>query len=315
MNPYSGDANIAFTSDGTLLYVPRGIESYSVGKVKWIDMQGHTSPLVDTINAYFSASISPDGQKVALHIQQANDDVWLYHVLRKSFTRLTFGDGNNGFPVWSPDGRFVIYAAERGHAPNIFRKPWDGSGTEERLTTNSHAQLPKAVSPDGKVVAFIQDGDIWFLSLDGSSTTAPFVQSSADETNPAFSPDGRYLAYETNESGRYEVVIVPYPSRNGKWQISSGGGSNAIWSPSGKEIYFTQGSTIYSVTVHPGSVFDFSAPQRVLDLPPEGAFLSGISPDGKRFVMVAYPFKDLGTSEFTLVTDWFDQLKNAFNKR
>jgi len=315
MSPYSGDANYAFTSEGTLVYVPRGVESYSVGKVMYIDMQGNLSSLIDSTNSYFSGSISPDGEKVALHVQEANDDVWLYHSGRKSMTRITFGGGNNGFPMWSADGKYLYYAAEKGQSPNIFRKPWDGAGSEERLTTNAHFQIPKSASPDGKMLAFVQDGDIWMLSLDKSLTVTPFIHSPAEEVAAAFSPNGHYLAYETNESGRFEVVVVPYPSRSGKWQISSGGGSNPIWSPSGQEIYYTQGSTIYSVSIHPGEGFDYSAPRKVLDLPRDGAALNGISPDGKKFIIITFPFKDLGTSEFTLVTDWFEQLKNAFNKQ
>ena len=312
MNPFSGDVSLAFSHDGTLLYIPRGIESYAISRIKWIDMQGKMSPLVDTTNSYYSAALSPDGEKIALHVQEANDDVWLYHTGRKSLTRLTFGDGNNGFPVWSSDGRYVFYASEHGHSPNIYRKPWDGSGKEERLTVSNHTQYPRSVSPDGKFLAFVQDGDIWLLSLDGSGKTSPFFESPADEGNPAFSPDGHYLAYETNESGKYEIVIVPFPSRNGKWQISSGGGTNPIWAPSGDKIYFSEGSTIFAVKIHPGDAFDYSAPEKVLDLPPDGQFLTGISPDGKQFALITLPFKELSTSEFTLVTDWFRELNNTF---
>ncbi len=312
MNPFSGEASISFSRDGTFMYIPRGVESYTVSKVKWIDTQGRMTPLVDTTNSYYLAAISPDGEKVALHVQEANDDVWIYHLGRKSLTRLTFGGGNNGFPVWSADGQYVIYASERGHSANIYQRPWDGSGREERLTVSDRTQYPRSVSPDGKTLSFVQDGDIWLLSLDGTNKATPFIESTYEEGNPVFSPDGKYMAYETNESGKSEVVIVPFPSRAGKWQISSSGGSNPIWSPAGKEIFFTQGSSIFSVAVHAGNVFDYSAPHKVLDLPRDGAFLTGISNDGKQFAMVTLPFKELSTSEFTLVTEWFQQLKNAF---
>ncbi len=315
MNPFSGDVSLAFSLEGTLLYIPRGIESYSVGRIKWLDMQGKLTPLVDTMNSYYTTALSPDGEKLALHVQAANDDIWLYHTGRKSLTRLTFGGGNSGFPVWSPDGKYVIFGSERGRGTNIYRIAWDGSGKEERLTTSDYSQYPRSVSPDGKYLAFIQDGDIWLLSLDGSGKTSRLFASPATEGNPVFSPDGHYLAYETNESGRYEVVLVPFPSRAGKWQISSGGGSNPIWSPSGNEIYFTQGPSIFSVSVHSANGFDFSAPRKILDLPSDGAYLTGISPDGKKFVMVTLPFKELNTSEFTLVTDWFQELRSTFATR
>ena len=315
MNPFSGDASFALSHDGMFLYIPRGVEAYSVNKIKWVDMRGNFSSLVDTTNSYFSAALSPDGEKVALHVQEANDDIWLYHIGRKSLTRLTFGDGNNGFPVWTPDSRYVIYASEHGHAPNIYRKVWDGSGKEERLTTSTQAQYPRSVSPDGKFLAFIQDGDIWLLPLDGKGKAAPFFESPAIEGDPVFSPDGHYLAYETDESGRNEVVIVPFPTRNGKWQISSAGGSNPIWSPSGNEIYFTQGSTLFAVSIHSGNVFDYSAPRKILDLSSSGAFLVDISTDGKKFAVITLPSKDLSTSEYTVVTDLFQELKSTFSTK
>jgi serine/threonine protein kinase/dipeptidyl aminopeptidase/acylaminoacyl peptidase len=312
MNPFSGDANLAFTDNGTLLYIPRGIESYSVSKIKWIDFQGRTTPLVDTVNSYWAAELSPDGEKLALHVQAANDDIWVYHIGRKSLTRLTFGGGNSGFPVWSADGKYVIYAAERGMANNIYRKAWDGSGGEERLTNTGKTQYPRSLSPDGKTLAFVQDGDIWMLDMGGGGKSSAFLETPSKEYNPVFSPDGSYLAYESNESGRSEVYIASYPSKSGKWQISSGGGTNPIWDPSGKVLYFAQGTSIQAVDIRAGGAFDFSAPRKVLDLPPEGSALTGISRDGKRFAMVTLPYAELNTSEVTLVTEWFQELKNAF---
>jgi len=312
MNPFSGDANLSFTRDGTLLYVPRGIESYSVGRIKWIDFQGRISPLLDTTNSYWTAALSPDGQKLALHVQAANDDIWLYHIGRKSLTRLTFGGGNSGNPVWSPDGKYIYYSSERGTSSNIYRKPWDGSGSEERLTNVEKSQYVGSISPDGKTLSFIQDGDIWMLDLKDGGKASPFLESRATEGNSVFSPDGRYIAYQSNESGRHEIYISSFPSKSGKWQISSGGGTNPIWDPSGKVLYFAQDKFIYGVDIRPGTSFDFTAPRKVLALPPEGAGITGISPDGKRFAMITLPFEELNTSEVTLVTEWFTELKKAF---
>jgi serine/threonine-protein kinase len=314
MNPFSGDLNLSFSNDGMLLYVPRGIESYSVTRVKWIDLQGTVTPLVDTAGSYFWAELSPDREKVALHNQAANDDVWLYHAGRKSLTRLTFGGGNSGFPVWSVDGKYIMYASERGKSANIYRRSWDGSGKEERLTNTPRTQYPRSASPDGKTLAFMQDGDIWMLSLDGSGKTSAFLETPAAESNPVFSPDGRYLAYESNESGKVEVIIVPYPSRAGKWQISSGGGTNPIWSPSGDVLYFARGRMLYAATIHAGAGFDYSAPKVALVLPPDASTLTGVSADGKRFSMLTIPFDQLNTSELTLVTDWFQEVKQAFGR-
>jgi Tol biopolymer transport system component len=106
---------------------------------------------------------------------------------------------------------------------------------------------------------------------------------------------------------------VPFPSRSGKWQISTGGGTNPIWSPLGKEIYFTQGQAIFAVTVRTGSEFDYSAARKILDFPPDGSVMADISRDGKRFAILTLPSAQLNTSEVTLVSNWFQELKNAFS--
>ncbi len=312
MNPFSGEVSLAFSNNGTLIYIPRGIESYTVSQIKWIDRQGLVTSLVDSMNSYFIAALSPDQEKIALHVQAANDDVWLYHTKRQSLTRLTFGGGNSGFPIWSHDGNYVIYMSETGKGSNIYRKSWDGSGKAERLTQSDHTQYPRSVSPDGKILTFNQDGDIWLLEMDGSGKTTPFIESSAAEQNPVFSPDGKYITYESNESGKNEIYVVSYPSKSGKWQISAGGGTNPFWSPAGGELFYTQGTSFVRVSIRNGSQFDYSAPQKLFTLPPDGASINDVSSDGQRFVMITIPFTELSASEITLVTNWFQELNNAF---
>ncbi len=315
-NPFSGEASIGFTDGGTLVYVPKGVESYTVSKIKWLDFNGSVTPLVDSANSYFVGAISPDGEKIALHVQAANDDIWLYHIGRASMTRLTFGGGNSGFPSWTPDGKYVIYYSEHGGGQTaLYRKQWDGSGQAEQLAISNRSQIAASVSPDGKTVAYIQDRNIWLLPLDGSGKASPFFESSADEFNPKFSPDGKYLAYESSESGKTEVVIVPFPSRQGKWQISIGGGANPIWAPSGKEIYYTQVTSVFGVAIRTEPVFDYSTPKKILDLPPDGAYLTGISRDGKRFALITLPYQELTATEITLVTNWFQELSNVFREK
>jgi len=150
MNRGSGQANIGFSTNGVLIFAPSGPRSFENIALTWMDRQGHLSPLLDTLRSYYSVKLSPDGQKVAIAINAANDDIWVYQIARGVLTRLTFGGGNNDFAIWSPNGKYIVYTAEKGKSPNIFRKPWDGSGDDVRLTKDVNAQVPISITPMGQ---------------------------------------------------------------------------------------------------------------------------------------------------------------------
>ena len=233
--------------------------------------------------------------------------------MRGVLTRLTFGSGNNNFPVWSPDGRYVVYYSDRGNSPGIFRKPWDGSGAEERLTNSSNAQIPISVSPDGKMLSIVQNGDIWILPLDSTSGKSerqpwPFVQSPAEEYGGLFSPDGRWMAYSSNESGRNEVFVVAFPKRERKWQISNGGGIYPIWARNGKELFYFNGSSLMAVNILATGTFDLSVARRVCDVPPDVS-LWDISPDAQRFLAISTKTQQSTLPRLEVVTDWFEVVK------
>ena len=308
LNRGSGDAYLAFSNQGVLAFSPAEPASSEHVLVSSIDRRGIVHPVIDSARSFFQTAISPDGQKLATSIQAANDDIWIYHILRKTLTRFTFGGGNHSFPVWSPDGKYVVYAAERGTAMDIFRKPWDGSGAEERLTTGLSVSDITSYAPDGKAIAFVQDGDIWILPLDGDRTPTPFIHTPANEATPKISPDGHWLAYNSNESGRDEVYVVPYPKRAGKSQVSSGGGAFPLWSRDGKELCFVNGSDIMAVEITGTAAFDYSAPRKITTLPPAGA-LADITPNGQQFIVQIFRSQAAAQTNLTVVTEWFDDLK------
>ncbi len=318
LNSASGDAYVAFSSTGALVFSPADPATFGIVQLSWFDRRGIVRPLLDSANAFFTASLSPDGQKLATTIQAANDDIWVYHILRKTLTRFTFGGGNSSFPIWSPDGKHVVYAAERGTVVDIFRKPWDGSGAEERLTNGLSVSEISSYAPDGKAVAFVQNGDIWILPLDGDRTPKPFLSSAANEATPRFSPDGRWLAYSSNESGNDEIYVVPYPRREGKFQISSGGGAVPFWTRDGKELCFMTssaqnrrrraGGTIMAVQITGTAPFDYSAERLIATLPPN-SFATDITPNGQQFVISIFRTQTIGQSDLTVVLEWFEDLK------
>lgn len=308
LNQFSGDAYLAFSNTGDLVYVPSEAVSVNNVLLSWIDRQGTVRPLLDSAQAFFTASASPDGQKLAITVQAANDGVWVHHLARKNMTRFTFGGGNSTYPIWSPDGKYIAYVSERGTANDIFRKPWDGSGPEERLTNGLNIWNLTSWSPDGRNIAFVQNGDIWILPLEENQTAAPFLNSPAGEANPRFSPDGRWLAFDSNESGRQEVYVVPFPRGNAKYMVSSGGGSNPFWDRRGKELYFTRGSSVMAVEIISTSPFDYSAQKKIFTLPPS-TLLTDLAPSGQ-FVATILSKQAKAQTKLEVVLNWFDDLKS-----
>lgn len=315
LNPFSGDGTFAFSSTGVLAYVPLGSSSFDVNTVAWMDRHGKLTTLLDKPRSFFSGTLSPDNQKLVLNINAANDDIWVYHLIRGTLARLTFGGGNHGSPIWSPDGKYIVYFAEKGSSSNVFRKPWDGSGAEERLTESDQQQVPNSFTPDGKNLAFAQSGDIWILPFEHDRKPWAFINSPADEPFGIFSPDGHWMAYQSNESGKYEVFVVSFPKHEGKWQVSSGGGVAPLWSANGKELLYVNGTTLMSVDVSLTSTFDFSTPKKLCEVPPSTAGPWDISRDGQRMLMVVAPAQQLATTKVNVVLECFDELNEKLSGR
>jgi Tol biopolymer transport system component len=314
MNGSSGQADFNFSSDGLLAFAPSGaLTPFANLTLSWMDLRGTISSLFDTLRGYNSVSLSPDGQMIATDISAANDDIWVYQIARGMLTRLTLGGGNNNYPTWSPDGKYVIYNSEKGRSPNIFRKPWNGSGAEERLTSSSNAQIPVSFTPDGRMLSFNENGDIWILPIDsGDGITErkpwPFIQSPAQEVGGFISPDGRWMGYTSDESGKNEVCVAAFPKHEGKWQISNGGGIWPIWSRDGKELFYINGQSLMVVDVHAATTFDFSVPRKVCEIP-TNVTVWDISPDGQRFLSVVAKTQQLTLPRLEIVTDWFEAVK------
>jgi Tol biopolymer transport system component/predicted Ser/Thr protein kinase len=311
--PQSGDANFTVSQTGTLVYVPKGAMNDFQVRLVWYDRLGNRQPFLDSLRAYGDGTFSPDGQKLAMAIRAANDDIWVYQLGRGTLTRLTFGGGNSDLPIWTPDGKRVIYVSERGRVYSIFSKPWDGSGAEEKLgdADGIDGTSTPAISPDGKFIAFGKKGDIWIMPMEGERKSVPFIQSPAFELQPSFSRNGRWLSYVSNESGRSEVYVVPFPKRDGKWQISTDGGSYAWWMSNGKELVYLDGNTVTKVDVQIEPTFDFSIPHKMFVLPSFNGFLDA-TPDGKKFVFGDVQSRGFDVTQVNVVVNWFDELKKKF---
>ncbi|HTK82091.1 MAG TPA: protein kinase [Bacteroidota bacterium] len=310
-----GTMILGVSNNGVAAFAPpsafKGFNNRSIG---WFDRAGTLHPLFDTLRNYSNAALSPDGQKIALEIGSANDDIWMYDISRGLLSRLTFGWGNNNYPVWSANGKYVIYSAEKGQIANIYKKAWDGSGNEDRLTSSLNPQRPVTVTRDGKYLSFEENNDIWILPLDSEGTAGkpfPYIQTPADESGGFFSPDGKWMAYMSDESGKDEVYVVAFPKREGKRQVSNGGGAGGAFSRDGRELFYGNGRSFMVVDVKQGTTTEFSVPRKLFTIPQEVS-LHDISLDGSQFLSLVHRAKPDSIQRLDVVTEWFEVVKSKF---
>ncbi|MGH9363952.1 MAG: protein kinase domain-containing protein [Thermoanaerobaculia bacterium] len=305
---YGGFSELAVSLSGSLAYVPA--EGSTERTLVWVDRQGAVRLLPAPARPYNWLRVSPDGTRVAVSISA---DIWVYDTGRDTLSRLTF-DGTNDWPIWSPDGKRLVFASIRGGPFNMYAKSADGSGAEERLLSSPQPQIPGSFSPDGRTLAFIEldpaaREDLWLLPLDGDRKPRPFLQTPFAEGAPALSPDGRWMAYESDESGRYEVYVRPYPGPGGKWQISSGGGRYPVWGKDARELTYWNGSKLMAAPIETKTGFSAGKPALLF----EGAYAgSDVSPDGQRFLMIKEPENRSTATRINVVLGWFDDLRRRF---
>jgi eukaryotic-like serine/threonine-protein kinase len=302
---------------GTLVYVAGGIDELT--DLVWADRAGRTEPLGEETQAAYP-TVSPDGRRVAFSATVAgNRDIYVLEWARKARSRLTFDVALDVAPVWTPDGRRIIYSSARdGSGSNLYWQPADGTGTAERLTTNPNQQWPYAVTPDGQTVLYIEQGgrtsfDTYAVSLTGNRTPRPLLVTAADERRPTLSPDGKWMAYQSDESGSFEIFVRPFPEvESGRWQVSAGGGASPVWGPNGREIFFRSGQTIMRVEVSTSPVFEPGTPAPLVKtnlMPDAGGMQYGVAPDGKRFVLVQPHAAQGQRGQYHVVINWFEELK------
>jgi Tol biopolymer transport system component len=253
---------------------------------------------------------------VVVEIEEGSHDIWVYELGRGTLTRLTFQFANH-WPIWAPDGKRVTFRSERNGPSNLYWKLADGSGPDERLTTSEFSEFGGSWSPDGKMLAFMGQApatgwDIWVLELDGKTAKSRlFLQTPFSERQPAFSPDSRWLAYTSNESGRYEVYVQPYPGPGGKWQVSTEGGMEPVWARNGQELFYRNGDKMMAVAVQTRPSFTVGTAKMLF----EGRYATpvstnyDISADGQRFLMVKGSQQESAPTQLTVVLNWFQELK------
>jgi serine/threonine-protein kinase len=312
----SGTAQYSVSASGSLVYVLGGVLA-DQRRLVWVDRSGKVQPLAAPVRAYLFPRIAPDGKRVAATIAEEATQVWVYDLARETLTRLTFEGDQNYNALWSPDGKMIAFQARRETSSEVYWQRADGSGGLERLATSELPFVPMSWSPDGQTLAFIEVNpdtgfDLWVMSVQERKPKL-FLRTPFNESVPRFSPDGRWLAYMSNESGRNEIYMQPYPGPGAKLQISIDGGTEPTWNPSGRELFFRNGDKMMVADIVSQPSLSASKPRLLF----EGQFLLSpattpnydVSRDGQRFLMVKADAASEGARQINVVFNWFEDLK------
>jgi eukaryotic-like serine/threonine-protein kinase len=306
----------AVSNSGALVYMPRAASSAERTLV-WVDRNGKEEVIDSPRRAYMHAHLSPDGRRIALDIRDEENDIWIWDLAHRTMVRLTSDPGMNRGGVWTPDGEKLAYSADRNGAENIWLQSVNGSGDPEPLTKMPEINFfPHSFTPDGKQLLITQTytpTDVILVSIGSSAAPKILLGSKFNETEPQISPDGHWMAYMSDESGRSEIYVRPFPDVNTRrWQISTEGGTRPEWNKNGREIFYIQPHGIMmSVPVETGA--SFKAGQSRILFKGEYQEFSSVTPDGLRFLMIKdadlKPADAAPPQQINVVLNWIEELK------
>jgi serine/threonine-protein kinase len=334
----NGSAQLTIADNGTLAHVS-GATVSSAAPIDWLDASGKTTPLRSTPSDWSSPSFSPDGTRLAVDISDGTQvDIWVYDWARDTLSRLTFDKTDDVRPAWTPDGRRIVFASKRGEKgeQNLYWQRSDGTGDVQQLTEGTNVKYGGSFHPSGKYLAYTEvrpgtASDVMILPLEGDEAAGwkpgkatAFLSAPYTEGSPHFSPDGRWIAYLSNESGRNELYVRPFPGPGGKWQISNGDADDPNWSRTKHELLFlSAGSSriMRAAYVVEGDSFRAEKPQLWSEgivtgrpRPPSRDF--DLHPDGQRFAIAAgATIANSKLDKVVLTFNFFEELKRLTAKK
>jgi serine/threonine protein kinase len=318
-----GKGAFSVSEQGILAY--QTADASSGSQLTWFDRSGKQTGVLGDLANYASLQLSPDGKRVAVQISGRHPDIWLYDIARGIRMRFTVDPSAATEAVWSPDGNRLVFNSSRKDRLDLYQKAADGTGSDELLVESDVDKYPTSWSRDGQFVLYNTTFDVpktktdlWVLPLSGDRKPFPFLQTEFNETRGQFSPDGRWVVYTSDESGKDEVYVAPFPGPGGKRQISTAGGTFPRWRRDGKEIfYLSPDNKLMAAEVNgQGTTLQVGAARVLFDARPGALTLTpltfgyqyDVTADGQRF-LVNTLVEQKASSPITVVINWTAGLK------
>jgi serine/threonine-protein kinase len=321
---FTGVADYTVSRTGMLVFSPpaAGTQASGTRSLVWVTREGKEEAIRATPRAYFSLRLSPDDTRIALDIRERENNIWIWDVRSQQLTKLTDGTGDQ-MPVWTWDGRRIVFSSQRGGNRRVFRQFADGTGIAEPVDDGKTALWPGALSPDGSrlvVTQFTDKGgdDVSILSMSGDKKVTPLVNSGASERSPDLSPDGHWIAYQSDgDDGVNQIYVRPFPDvLSGRWRVSTSGGTHPIWgkNTSLRELFYVDNEGyLTAASFQTTPTFSVGRLTRVLQTPyfvvgTRGAVYD-VTRDGQRFLMIKGDDSGGISMRLVAVLNWFEELK------
>ena len=307
---------VSAAESGSLAYATGG-QPYLPRTFVRVDSGGREQQVDVPMRSWFWPQVSPNGKQLGFHdMNPVNMDVWLYDLEKAALIRMTFDPRQDGYPVWSPDGKQIAFwSRQDGEAPNLYVRSADLTGSNRRLTTSPNYQLPFSWAAGGTLLVFQENTselgtNIGVVALDGTKKPTMLIATPADEGFPALSPDGRWIAYQSNLSGRHEVYVQPFPDLDGRWQVSTQGGTAPLWHPNGSELFYRLDRAVMGVAVDAAGTFKYGSARKLF----EGSYVADdgfgrnytMGPDGRFLMMKEDPAPP---PQMVVIVNWAEELR------
>jgi serine/threonine-protein kinase len=311
--PFEGNSQFSVSENGTLIHAPASLLQ-PPREVVWVDRQGREEILLEADRRYSAPSLSPDGRSLAITVEDGNPDIWVYQLDRKVLNRLTFSPRSEHTPIWYPDGRRIAFVLD---APpfHLYDVPADGSAEPTAVLESPIDTYVDAVSPDGRWMVVRQldseeDYNLGLMEVGAGQDVRPLRNTQFTERFATVSPDGRYVAYESNESGRSEIYIQPFPAPGPRTQVTRDGGEAPLWAET-SEFFYWNGNRLFAVPVRTTPELTIGEPQELFTASRYTTKTSreyDVTADGRRIIIAKIP-EASEPREVQIVLNWFSELE------